>query len=163
MNEHENVRFEAELSQLRPAKLPKNLVERLAAVRPIRAMRSSERPLRSPRPADWGGLLRWLPRATAAAGGLVVFVLLVSALKTVKPGPTPTISRPSGLRADTVEIDRQLVGAFDAVAMLPGGEPVRVLCREWMDEIVLRDTARGVSIEQRTPRFEVVPVRLETF
>jgi hypothetical protein len=163
MNEHENFRLEAELSQLRPAKLPENLVERLAAGRPNVSMQISEHPSRAPQASDWGRLLRWLVPATAAVACLVVLVLLVSAPKTRKPELAAGIPAPSGLEADTVEIDRRLIAAFDAVATLPSGEPVRVLCREWMDEVVLRDTARGVSIEQRAPRFEVVPVSFETF
>jgi DNA-directed RNA polymerase specialized sigma24 family protein len=67
------------------------------------------------------------------------------------------------LEADDVEIDRRLITAFEAVATLPTGEPVRFRCSEWSDEVVLRDRARGVVIEQRTPRFEVVPVRFETY
>jgi hypothetical protein len=67
------------------------------------------------------------------------------------------------LKADSVQIDEQLVGAFDAVGRLPNGEPVRFHCREWMDNVVLRDKTRGVVIEQRTPRVEVVPVRFETY
>jgi hypothetical protein len=67
------------------------------------------------------------------------------------------------LKADDVEFDQQLVAAFDAVARLPGGQPVRFRCREWADAVVLRDSARGIVIEQRTPRLEVVPVSFETY
>jgi hypothetical protein len=49
------------------------------------------------------------------------------------------------------------------VAHLPNGEPVRFLCREWRDEVILRDPARGIVIERQTPRLEVVPVRFETY
>ena len=69
----------------------------------------------------------------------------------------------SPLRADNVEIDRQLVTSFDTVTQLPNGEPVRLQCREWLDAVVLRDSARGVVIERQVPRFEVVPVRFETY
>jgi hypothetical protein len=73
------------------------------------------------------------------------------------------VTVPPPLKADSVQIDEQLVGAFDAVGRLPSGEPVRFHCREWMDNVVLRDKTRGVVIEQRTPRVEVVPVRFETY
>jgi hypothetical protein len=56
-----------------------------------------------------------------------------------------------------------LVAAFDAVARLPDGQPVRFRCREWSDGVVLRDSARGIVIEQRMPRLEVVPVSFETY
>lgn len=67
------------------------------------------------------------------------------------------------LKADSVQIDRQLVASFDAVARLPGGEPIRFRCREWVDEVVLQDKARGLVVEQRAPRLEVIPVRFETY
>jgi hypothetical protein len=70
---------------------------------------------------------------------------------------------PRALQADAVEIDRQLIGAFEAIATLPDGEPVRLRVREWMDEVVLRDTAHGVAVQQRSPRIEVIPVSFETF
>ena len=56
-----------------------------------------------------------------------------------------------------------MVALFDAVAQLPNGQPVRFRCREWADEVVLRDPARGIVIERRTPRLEVVPIRFETY
>ena len=56
-----------------------------------------------------------------------------------------------------------MVASFDAVARLPGGEPVRFRCREWADDVVVRDPARGIVIERRTPRLEVVPVSIETY
>jgi len=67
------------------------------------------------------------------------------------------------IKADDVEIDQRLVSSFDAVAQLPSGLPVRFRCREWADEVVLRDTARGIVIEQRAPRLEVVPVSFEMY
>jgi hypothetical protein len=67
------------------------------------------------------------------------------------------------LKADAVEIDKPLVAAFDTVARLPGGEPVRFRCREWNDHLVMRDSARGVVFEQDVSRIEVVPVSIETY
>ena len=67
------------------------------------------------------------------------------------------------LKADTVEIAREWVGSFDAVARMPGGEPVRFRCREWTDAVVWRDSAHGIVVEQRTPRLEVVPVSFDTY
>jgi hypothetical protein len=66
-------------------------------------------------------------------------------------------------RTDEIEIDRQLVALFDAVAQLPSGQSVRFRCREWADEVVVRDPARGLVIERRAPRLEVVPVSFETY
>jgi hypothetical protein len=78
-------------------------------------------------------------------------------------GQTFAVFAKPTLKTDDVEIDRRLVAAYDAVAQLPGGEPVRFHCREWADNVVLRDQVRGVVIEQRTPRMEIVPVRIETY
>jgi hypothetical protein len=75
----------------------------------------------------------------------------------------PGAAAEAALKADEVEIDQQLIVAFDAVARLPGGQPIRFRCREWADEVVLTDSAHGVVIEQRTPRLEVVPVSFETY
>jgi hypothetical protein len=49
------------------------------------------------------------------------------------------------------------------VAQLPNGEPVRFRCREWRDDVVVRDPGRGLVIERSTPRLEVVPISVETF
>jgi hypothetical protein len=67
------------------------------------------------------------------------------------------------IKADDVEINQELVSSFDTVARLPGGEPVRFRCQKWMDQTVINDKARGLTIEQRTPRLEIVPVRFETY
>jgi hypothetical protein len=91
----------------------------------------------------------WLLRPTPPAAGVA------QTLTAVPKKPT--------LKADRVEIDRQLVGAFDAVARLPSGEPIRFRCRQWMDQVVFRDSSRGVVVEKRSPRLEVVPVGFETY
>jgi hypothetical protein len=69
----------------------------------------------------------------------------------------------SRLRPNDVQLDRRLVGAFDALAQLPGGETVRFRCQEWTDQMTLRDAARGIEVVQRTPSFEILPVRFETY
>jgi hypothetical protein len=98
---------------------------------------------------------------------LIVLLVIGAILLKVVPRPgsheTRLAQAPHAVRADDVEIDRQLVNAFDAVATLPDGEPVRVRCQQWIDEVVLRDNKHGVAIQQRTPRFEVIPLRFETF
>jgi hypothetical protein len=109
-------------------------------------------------------LLRWL--VPAAAVSAMAAALLV--WQPFRPARQPqsdlavTPDKPA-LKADDVEIDEQLVASFDAVARLPSGLPVRFRCRQWTDEVVLRDTARGLVIERRAPRLEVVPVSFETY
>jgi len=163
MNDHELECFEAELRRLKPAEPPEEFMARLAAARPMDSAQADalSRPARTPE--GWRVLLRWLAPATAVA---VAAVLLAR----YSPGPEnrsssgPVIAAAApALKADQVEIDRQLVGAFDTVAHLPGGEPVRLSCREWVDNMVLRDTKRGIEVEQRTPRLEVIPVGLATY
>ena len=164
MNEHDqdDGLFEAELRQLQPAKLPEDFAARLDAARSGTVAGRSDQPAPVSPAVSWWDRLRWLIPATAAAC-LAGALLVVRVHHAGKPGPVSTTAAPPALLADDVEIDRQLISSFEAVATLPGGEPVRVQCREWMDEIVLRDTAHGVSIEQRSPRYEIVPVRFETF
>jgi hypothetical protein len=66
-------------------------------------------------------------------------------------------------RAEEIEIGRTLLATFDAVAELPSGEPVRFRCQQWADTTMFRDRARGINVEQSTPRLEVVPVSLDTY
>ena len=112
-------------------------------------------------PGDWPAwpalVLRWLVPATAV---LVVGVIVWRA--NVPTGRGPQAAN-NPVRANDVQIDQQLVSTFDTVAALPSGEPVRFRCREWMDEVVLRDSRRGVEVTRRVPRVEVVPVRFETY
>jgi hypothetical protein len=156
MNERDHELFEAELHRLVPAPLPPVLRARLAASVP----RPSPLALRP----SWSLLFRWL--APAAVAAALVAALLVCWPQTRDGGPQAkpvTASPKAAPKADEIEIDRQLVALFDAVAQLPGGQPVRFRCREWADEVVFRDPARGLVIEHRTPRLEVVPVSFEIY
>ncbi len=181
MNDADHELFEAELRKLAPARPPAQLMARLVELRPGLLERPSESPtvLRAPhqhgpttlpRPSPLAPhpfcpvFLRWLVPATAI--GAVVVTSLV--WRPFSPKPQQRAGLPAGpakpaLEADAVEIDRELVASFDAIARLPSGLPVRLRCREWADEVVLRDTARGIVIEQRAPRLEIVPVSFETY
>jgi hypothetical protein len=64
---------------------------------------------------------------------------------------------------EELEIGRQLLAAFDAIAELPDGAPVRFECRQWEDRMVFHDASSGLSIEHSVPRLEIVPVRFETY
>jgi CheY-like chemotaxis protein len=164
MNDREHELFEAELHRLKPAEPPEEFMARLAAAQPMPRAQPNVRSRPARQPDVWRVLLRWLAPAMAAAA--VVAALLVcqpSKPEARRPSPPVIASAKPALKADDVEIDRQLVAGFDAVARMPDGEPVRFRCREWMDSVVLRDSARGVEVEQRTPRLEVVPVGFETY
>lgn len=163
MNEFDPEQFEAELQTLRPARPPQRTVARLLAKLPTKVS-----PDASPSPMKrssslWPGLLRWLIPA-AAATVLLMCWWRESARTPVKPSRAQQLisSAQPLLKADKVEIDRQLVANFDAVGKLPSGEPVRFHCRQWMEKIWLRDTAKGLVIEQTTPHLEIVPIRFET-
>jgi hypothetical protein len=173
--------FEAELRRVRPALPPADFLQRLksetaAIVAERRAEASPSAPAPQPQqnvvrelddasePGAWSArvalVLRWL--APAAAALAVAAVIWRSSLPAVRsPHSQPSAITP--VRADDVQIDQQLVSTFDAVAPLPSGEPVRFRCRQWMDEVVLRDSRRGVEVTRRVPRVEVVPVRFETY
>lgn len=149
-------RFEQELRNLTPASPQAEFLARLQELEP---------PLPTPRGQaqwNWTQLLRWLIPATAllAAAGLVWLKLAHHEGRGSRP---LAVTVNPAIKADSVQIDEQLVGSFDAVGRLPDGEPVRFRCRQWMDNVVLRDKTRGVVIEQRTPRVEVIPVRFETY
>jgi|GEM_PF-2395115 len=111
--------------------------------------------------------LRWLAPATVV---LLVVVMLWRSDVPSGHGPAEVLPSRQGsaavtplLKADEVKIDQQLVSSFDAVARLPGGEPVRFRCENWMDQVVLSDKAHGVIAENRHPRFEVVALGFETY
>ena len=158
MNDHEFERFEAQLRTLKSAVPPQEFLTRLMDAQPV-GLASRPGPAR---PAiTWWWQLRW-PAAAAA----VIVVGLAAWLS--RTADRPLIQavhdlRPPALGADHVEIDRQLVGTYDAVAKLPSGEPVRFRCREWMEAVVLSDSVRGLVIEQRTPRLEIIPVSFDTY
>ena len=172
MDENEQERFETELRRIRPARPPADFLQRLKSetqalvterqaelAQPDRPTASAK--VRWPKPvaeSSWlGPLLRWIVPATA--------VLAVAAIVWQANLPASRVLATAGspMRADDVRIDEQLVSTFDAVVPLPSGEPVRFRCRQWLDEVILRDSKRGVEVARRVPRVEVVPVRFESY
>ena len=164
MNEHEQDLFEAELRRLKPGKPPEEFMARLIAARLAANTRNPARTQQMPR-ANWRQVLRWL--APAAAAAATVVALLVWPLRKPEGEPSnPHIASAipkATLKADDVEINQRLIAAFDAMARTPDGEPVRFRCSEWMDNMILRDSAHGVVVEKRAPRLEVVPVSFEVY
>ncbi len=156
-------RFEKELRRLRPAKPPEDLVHRLAE-RVAVAEPSQSSPVTFRSFSSWWARLGW---AAAAATALVIITAWVAYKAHRMPlhDQVQVARKPveAPMKADQVEINQRLVAAFDAVAQMPDGAPVRLRCREWVDAVVLRDSARGVVVERETPRLEVVPVRFETY
>ncbi len=160
MTDHEKEDFERQLRRTKPARLPEDFNARLLAAQlPVKAnVRSAPRVapisdyLRTLRQS-----LRWLIPASAVA--LMATVVWHEG----QPSATrPSLAVPA-FKADDVKIDQKLVSSFDAVARLPGGEPVRFRCENWMDPVVLSDKSRGLVVENRKPRFEVVSMGYETY
>ena len=152
MIEPEPERLEESLRRISPAPAPAELLTRLrAAVEPPVAARPAPRL----RLADW--LRSW--RALVLAGPAVAAVLLLCLFPASRLASQPA----DGIKANDVQVGHSLVASFDEVAQLPGAEPVRLRYREWQDEVVIRDAARGVVFSQITPRIEVIPVRFETY
>ena len=158
MNEREDELFELELLRLKPAEPPADFLARLTAARPMAHSLPTIGQITAP-PDRWQLLLRWL--APAAVAAVIVAAWFAGQPGPVSPATSLQAASPSG--TNQVEIDRQLVSTFDAVAELPGGEPVRFRCREWVDDVTVRNTKQGVEVEQREPRLEVVPIRFETY
>jgi hypothetical protein len=161
MNEPENELFEEELCRFKPARLPDEFESRLNAL-PLMPSRQCETRERSPvwRP-DWSlWLRRFAPVAAVAAALLIVVSQSNPGRKSASPA---TATSAPALKVDQVEIDRQLLGSFDAVANMPDGEPVRFRFQQWMEAVTVRDSVRGVEVVQRTPRIEVVPVSFATY
>jgi len=170
--------LEAQLRSISPARPPAAFLQRLKSETAVLvAERRAQTALAAP-PAQsertaapetvgaseaiaWSSLLRPVMRwLVPAAAVLVVGAIIWRANLPAERGPE-TASTP--VKADDVRIDQRLVSMYDTVAQLPSGEPVRFRCREWMDEVVLRDSRRGVEVARRVPRVEVVPVRFETY
>ena len=152
MNDREHDLMEVELQRLKPAKPPQELMDRLLAAVPA-PVTKPQRPERESGSGDWLRLwLRWLVPVSAV--GLVVFVSVYQ---------FPWAIQSEALKADDVQINHKLVSSFDAVAELPDGKPVRFRVREWSDETVLHDSARGLVVESSTPRLEVIPVGFDTY
>lgn len=162
MNEPPTDAFEADLQRRKPAAPPAEFMARLIAANPPAAPEPPPVARTTALLALWRSLRWWLAPAMACLLGLLVFVQTRHEVHFSVPLPAETAEAPA-VKADSIHMDSELVSTFDTVARLPSGEPVRFRCREWVDEVKLRDHTRGVVVERRTPRVEVVPVRFETY
>jgi len=159
LNEHEQERFEAELRRAPPARVPIQFMARLLVAKPGPEPARKPRPHSAPAWAHWWRLGRWLAPALAAVAFLIGRGKSGSERNTAKE---PLVAA-TGLKADGVQVEHELVSSYDVVATLPGGEPVRFHCRQWKDQLVVKDKSSGVEIQQNSPRIEVMPVRFETY
>jgi hypothetical protein len=165
VTEQEQKQFETALRRTRLVKLPEELRSRLLAAAPPKKARSAP-----PWPAlAVLGWLRVLRLAIPAAAAVLVAAVVV--WRNASPSkPNTGISKSktgiiaiAPLKADEVKIDQELVSSFDTLARLPGGEPVRFRCNQWLDQITLSNKAQGLVLQERAPRLEVVTVGFETY
>jgi hypothetical protein len=152
MNDLELDQFESELRELRPSPMPRPTRERLLASLPSRPSPKSG-------PSGWHDYLRWLVPATAVAALMLLVLSHIALFQSAKPR---LASAGPPLKADKVEIDRELLARFDAVGHLPDGRALRFRCAQWRDNVRLSDSAAGLLIERSSPRLEIVPVGFET-
>ena len=171
MNDFEPETIETELASLKAARLPEDfaadLSRKLARVQP---QASSFQPSRTPTSflSLW---FRWAIPAVAAVAVISILALYrVSGIRSKSPQNAVVAEKaassapsPSVLKPDAIVISQELVGNFDAVTRLADGAPVRLRCQEWMDEVQLRDPARGIWVERRKPRLEIVRVGYEVY
>jgi hypothetical protein len=170
VTDQEQNRFEAELREIKVARLPEDFRSRLLAGAPPTKASPVRRPWPAPVALGWQRVLRFfLPTAAAA----VLTVIVVH--QALQRRPAVPVS-PARLQADAaqssaavspqandVEIAKELVSSVDMLATLPTGEPVRFQYQRWVDKVTLTDKSRGLVVEERTPRVEFIPVRFETY
>jgi hypothetical protein len=167
MNQRDIEQFEHELQKFKPAQPPEDFMARLSSEAYTRKSQAKQLSAFSALLAslrfDWFKQhgVRWAVPASALIAVLLALAHFVPH-RPVKDSKTSSVQAPA-IKADEVQINHELVSTFDAVARLPDGEPVRFRCRQWMDEVVLSDNGHGVTIEQRSPRVEIVPVGFDTY
>jgi hypothetical protein len=169
MNEEEQQRFEEQLGRFPPARLPEQLMARILAAKPCVQSRPKIQSRQLAGLPDWFRALRWLAPAAAAAVILVGVARheRTPAREALEPrhesGDVAARGAAAPIRADDAEVDQKLESSYDVVAQLPSGVPIRFRVEKWRDEVVLQDTNRGLIVAQTMPRWEVAPVRFETY
>src|SRR5581483_3072318 len=137
--------------------LPSNTREEL--LRRLAPARRQPDFLRTPIWTQW---LKWVVPATALA--VFAAIVITYAKPEIKPAPATALAAAAApLQADKVELDRQLVAQFEAVGRLPDGRPVRFRCAQWMDDLLVHDSADGLVLKRTAPRLEIVPLGFETY
>jgi hypothetical protein len=156
--------FEHQLRRLTPSDPPPALMERLARD-PGRPVDACDHATTAAGPATalsrWRWWVRWLVPAAATMALAVLYW---------KPAPEDAGAEPQvatapgdGWMPEEIEVDRQLVAAFEGVACLPDGIPFRFRCYNWDEELVARDASGRVEVRQRAPRMEIVPTSLAVY
>lgn len=163
MSEHDLKSLEAELRRMRPARAPGPFVNRLqCAVRNSSFQTAPAQARDADRASDsiWQACLRLLLPVGSAA---IILAVLLLTRKTSEPSASDVASSAAAQAIDEVELDQQLVAAFEGVAQLPGGPPLRFRCYSWQEELTFRDANGALEVEQRQPRLDVVPVGFDVY
>src|SRR4030095_16953344 len=162
--------FEAELGRMRPAPAPEELKRRLL-VQARSSMGASGPVALSGTRVLWSQLRRWfIPAFATASVALLALVFFKGhqtersqARNATQPVVTSQVPHENQASQGQIEFDRRLLSAFDTIAELPDGLPVRFQCRQWEDKVTFHDPQSGVWIERSRPRLEIVPVSFETY
>jgi hypothetical protein len=166
VTDRETNQFEEQLRRSRPAKPPEEMWSRLLAAKQPKKARSAV-PLPALAALGWRRVLQlFVPAAGLALLTVLLWPGLLRHGSVKSPASGPQSQASSGtpaLKADDVVIAEDLVSSFDTLAKLPSGEPVRFRCRQWLDQVTLRDKSRGVVLQEQTPRIEVIAVGFETY
>jgi len=164
VTDQEQNRFEAELREIKAARLPEDFRSRLLAAAPPTKACPVRRPWPAPVALGWQRVRRFfIPAAVAAALTVVVWRHGSQMNKAARKVQNVSPAVATVPRADDVQIAQDLVSSFDTVATLPTGEPVRFQCQRWVDKVTFTDKSRGLVLEERRPRVEIVPVRFEIY
>lgn len=164
--------MERELARLKPAPAPERLVARLGTHGPSSKRNPAAKSASTP---VWPTFLRWFIPAAAVPILLAIGLWrlqLESGVRAPTPAGTGALASASMSQALTgsdtnaleqVHIDHRLLAAFETVAEVPGRGPVRFRFSEWEDRVVVRAPNSGLSVERRTPRFEIIPISYESY
>ena len=153
MNESDLTQVEAELRALSPARPPQHVVNRTLA-----ALGSSQR---QPAGWNWREALAWLNPAFGIA--LIAILVLLFPGAWERRGVASLSAARAPLKADQIEINRELLAYYDAVGQLPDGEAIRFHCAHWIDKLSVGDSAAGLKFESSVPRLEIGSAELETY
>jgi hypothetical protein len=108
----------------------------------------------------WRTWLRWLAPVAGVAAALAL-VLIVR--QEPKPTAATAAENAQPRIIEEVELDKQLIAAYEGVAELPGGLPLLFRCYGWQEQLTFRDASGAIEVEQRGPRLEIVPVGFDVY
>ena len=170
MSDDELTSVEAELRRVRPGRAPEQFVDRLQhAVQRESGIsnRSNENGAAHldgfNQSSPVAALRKWLKRLAPIAGAAVLLFALFFMRNEPEPDTAKTVLDAEPQVIDEVELDNYLVAAFEGVATMPDGLPLRFRCYGWQQELTFRDASGAIEVEQRGPRLEVVPVGFDVY